>query len=200
MADYFESEEVVKGYDGVLVRRILGYVKPYRLLCVLMIAALALSTLGELVLPIIQQRLIDGSILARSVLVRLEGNPAIAVEEAALSPAAAQSLSLLRNAKRGIAIGDNLFVPRDGNRRISAAAEEELRRSGYLDGDQWHVFVLGEEDPALAVMAARGDLFVRDSGAAALRTADLYRLPLEEIRAIRGRDFRRLFLVVSQMF
>jgi ATP-binding cassette subfamily B protein len=200
LTDYFESEDVVKGYDGVLVRRILSYIKPYRLLCALMIAALAFSTLGELILPIIQQRLIDDSILARSILVRLEGNGAITVEEKELSPGAEKSLALLRNTKRSIAIGNNLFVPRDRNRNITAAAEEELRRGGYLDEDQWYAFVLGENDPALAAMEARGELFMRDAGKAAIKTADLYRLPIAGIRAVRSRDFKRIFLVVSQMF
>ncbi|MDR0597013.1 MAG: ABC transporter ATP-binding protein/permease [Treponema sp.] len=198
MADYFESENVVKGYDRVLVRRIIGYITPYRLLCAVMISALALSTLGELILPILQQRLMDDSILARSILVRLEGNGAISPAEGGLSPGAEKSLALLRNAKRGVAIGDNLFIPQ--NRRITAAAEEELRRGGYLDGDQWYAFVFGEGDPALAVMEARGELFLRDAGQAAIRTEDLYRLPLGEIRAVRGRDFKRILLVVSQMF
>jgi ATP-binding cassette subfamily B protein len=200
LADFFDNEEVAKDYDGVLIRRILGYVKPYRLLSALLIAALALSTLGELILPIIQQRLIDDSILARNILVRLEGNPAITVEEGRLSAGAEQSLALLRNSKRGIAIGDNLFIPQDQNRRIAAAAEEELRRSGCLDRDQWYAFAYGEGDPALPVMEARGDLFIRDAGKAAVKTEDLYRLPLAEIRAVRGRDFRRISLVVVEMF
>jgi ATP-binding cassette subfamily B protein len=200
LADYFDNEEVVKGYDGVLIRRIMGYIKPYRLLCALMIASLGFSTLGELILPIIQQRLIDDSILARNILVRLEGNPAITLEEGSLSAEAKKSLALLRNSKRSIVIGDNLFILQDQNRNITAAAEEELRRRGFLDQDQWYAFVFGEGDPALAVMEERGDLFIRDSGKAAIKTEDLYRLPLAGIRAVRGRDFRRISLVVAEMF
>jgi ATP-binding cassette subfamily B protein len=197
LADYFENEHVVKGYDRVLVRRIIGYIAPYRLLCVALIAALAISTLGELILPIVQQRLIDNAILARSILVRLEGNAAIRAEEGGLSPEAEKSLEILRDAPRGVAIGDSLFIPQD--RRITAAAEEELRRGGYLDEDQWYVFVLSEEDPALEALEAREALFLRDSGRAAIRTEDLYRLPLDDIRAVRSRDFRRILLVVAQM-
>jgi ATP-binding cassette subfamily B protein len=199
LADYFETEEVAKGYDGILVRRILGYIKPYRLLCALMLVSLALSTLGELILPLIQQRLIDDSILARSILVRLEGNPAIKAGEEELSAGAAKALQLLRSAKRSIAIGDNLFIPQNQNRNI-AAAEEELRRKGYLEAGQWYAFALGEEDPALAVMEARGALFMREGGKAAIKTEDLYRLPLAEIRAVRSRDFSRILIVVAQMF
>jgi ATP-binding cassette subfamily B protein len=199
LADFFESEDVVKGYDSVLTRRIIGYITPYRLLCAVMIAALALSTLGELILPILQQRLIDDSILARSILVRLEGNPAITVKEDGLSAGAAKSLALLKNSKRSIAIGKNLFIPQDRNRSITAAAEEELRNSGHLDRDLWYAFALGEEDPALAALEERGDLFIREDGKAAIRTEDLYRLPAAGIRAVRGRDFKRIFQVVLEM-
>jgi ATP-binding cassette subfamily B protein len=196
LADYFENEEVVKGYDGALIRRIISYIKPYRLLCALLIAALALSTLGELVLPIIQQRLIDDAILARSILIRLEGEKG----EGELSAGAEQSLSLLKNAPRSIAIGNDLFIPQDRNRILPVPVEEELRGSGRLDKDQWYAFVLGKDDPALAAIEKRGDLFVRDSDAAAIRTADLYRLSAAEVLAVRGRDFRRILTVVAQMF
>jgi hypothetical protein len=142
MADYFETEEVVKGYDGALVRRILGYIKPYRLLCVIMIIALALSTLGELAIPIKMQRLIDDAILARYLLIRQH-------EELSLSPEALNALDILRTAKRRITVGENLFIPQDQDRSITAAAEEELRSAGILNGDQWYAFPFRAAIPPL---------------------------------------------------
>jgi ATP-binding cassette subfamily B protein len=71
MSDYFETEEVVKGYDSTIVRRILSYVKPYKAITVIMLAALAFSTIGELINPVLQQRLIDGAIRSRVLAVRL---------------------------------------------------------------------------------------------------------------------------------
>jgi ATP-binding cassette subfamily B protein len=62
--DYFEiDDEIVKGYDGQIIKRIFSYVKPYRHLLVLVVLALVLSTLGDLVLPVIMQRVIDDAIL-----------------------------------------------------------------------------------------------------------------------------------------
>jgi ATP-binding cassette subfamily B protein len=193
MADYFETEEVVKGYDGALVRRILDYIKPYRLLCAIMIVALALSTLGELAIPIKMQRLIDDAILARYLLLR----PALNVS---LSPGAEKGLDLLRTTKRSIAVETNLFIPQDQDRSITAATEEELHQAGILDGDQWYVFTLKPNDPSIAVMDAHPELFLRSSDAAAVKTADLYALPAGEIRAVRGRDFSRILSVVTEMF
>ncbi|GHV73753.1 lipid A ABC transporter permease/ATP-binding protein [Spirochaetia bacterium] len=193
MADYFETEEVVKEYDGALVRRIMDYIKPYRLLCAAMIIALALSTLGELAIPIIQQRLIDDAILARYLQLRPAGNTT-------LSPAAEKALDLLRTTKRSIAVGTNLLIPQDRDRSITAVAEGELRSAGILSGDQWYAFYFTNGDPAFAVMDAHPDLFLRGPDTAAIKTADLYALPAGEIRAVRGRDFSRILSVVTQMF
>ncbi|MDR1302281.1 MAG: ABC transporter ATP-binding protein, partial [Treponema sp.] len=70
MSDYFETEDVVKGYDRQIVARILSYIKPYRLMALGTLLALGISTLGELAIPVIQQRVIDDAILARFMLVQ----------------------------------------------------------------------------------------------------------------------------------
>jgi ABC-type multidrug transport system fused ATPase/permease subunit len=62
---YFETDNITKEYDSRLVRRILSYLKPYRLLACLTLVFLFISTLGELFIPVLQQRVIDGAILAR---------------------------------------------------------------------------------------------------------------------------------------
>ena len=53
MNDYFEQEEIVKGYDADIMKRLLGYLKPYMLVFVLSLFALALATVGELSVPIL---------------------------------------------------------------------------------------------------------------------------------------------------
>jgi ATP-binding cassette subfamily B protein len=64
MADYFETDAVVKEYDRRIFARIFSYVKPYRGFAFLSAASLLLSTAGELLVPVMQRRLIDGAILA----------------------------------------------------------------------------------------------------------------------------------------
>ena len=64
MAEYFETEDAVKGYDPQIVSRILSYLKPYRALVVTAFIALAASTAGELWLPVVVQRVIDDAIMA----------------------------------------------------------------------------------------------------------------------------------------
>jgi len=68
MADsYFDTDDVTKEYDSRIMRRILSYIKPYKRLAILTLAALVISTLGELVTPVILQRVIDNGILVKNI-------------------------------------------------------------------------------------------------------------------------------------
>ncbi len=64
---YFDTDDITKEYDGKIVRRILSYLKPYKVLVVFTIAALVLSTLGELYIPVLQQKIIDKALLGKDV-------------------------------------------------------------------------------------------------------------------------------------
>ncbi|MDR2133719.1 MAG: ABC transporter ATP-binding protein/permease, partial [Treponema sp.] len=200
MSDYFETDEITKEYDGRLVRRILSYLKPCRLLVGLTLAALALSTLGELYIPVLQQRVIDELIIARRLAInagRLAaavsgpagGGPGAGGEPDAGERALLEELAGLPGTVR---IGEWYFVPQ--NRRLAGRAglEEKLRRWGMLDSEQWYAFGLAEDHPALAVIERRGGLFLKNESAAAIRTADLYSLPAAEIGAVRSSDISRI--------
>jgi ATP-binding cassette subfamily B protein len=181
MADYFETEEVVKGYDSVIVQRILSYLKPYRLLTVCMLVSLLISTAGELLVPVIEQRVIDEAILARFLVIR-PGN------RAGLGAAARTVLERLTASPRALTAGSYVFVPQSRDTQISGRIEAELRDSGVWETEGWYAFSLGDGDPARAVIAARPELFLTGPGTAAIRTGDLYSLSVPEIRSIRGRD------------
>jgi ATP-binding cassette subfamily B protein len=184
MAEYFETEEVVKGYDRVIVKRILSYLKPYRALVWVMVVSLAVSTLGELLVPVIQQRLIDEAILARFLVIRPGRAEA---ERAGLDREALRGLEELLAAP-GRRIGDYVFIPQGRNTRISSRAEEALRSRGILDDEGWYAFPLEPGEAAAAVLEAHPSRFIRGETGAAIRNRDLYSLSLEEIRLIRGRD------------
>ncbi|MDR2553395.1 MAG: ABC transporter ATP-binding protein/permease [Treponema sp.] len=183
MADYFETEEVVKEYDSKITGRILSYLKSHRVLTILAVSALAFSTLGELAVPVLQQRLIDRALLARFLLLRPDTG-------GELSPPAAETLKDLEKVKGAIRAGDLLFIPRDEKIRFSRRIEEELRSRGILEADQWYAFVPGDANrlQAAEIMDRRGNLFIRDGEAAAIRTGDLDRLSAEERRIIREGD------------
>ena len=74
MADsYFDTDDVTKEYDSRLTRRILSYVKPYKHLVVFTIIALVISTLGELFLPVLLQRIIDEGLMVKNSQYLIQG-------------------------------------------------------------------------------------------------------------------------------
>jgi ATP-binding cassette subfamily B protein len=84
------------------------------------------------------------------------------------------------------------FVSQGSDTRFSGKVEKELLERGILSGEGWYAFSYTGGDPAVAVMEAHPELFLRDQDAAAVKTSGLYALSLGEIRSIRGRDLRYL--------
>ncbi|MDR0784462.1 MAG: ABC transporter ATP-binding protein/permease [Treponema sp.] len=65
--DYFETDDIVKDYDSRITARLLSFLKPHKLLVCLAVVALVLSTLGELVIPVLQKQVIDAAVSAVGV-------------------------------------------------------------------------------------------------------------------------------------
>jgi len=70
---YFETDTITKEYDGKIVRRILSYLKPYKHLALITLAALVISTLCELSIPVLLQRIIDDGILEKNTSFLVQG-------------------------------------------------------------------------------------------------------------------------------
>ena len=58
-----QQEEILKGYDPILMKRLLAYVKPYLFSVILALTALFLATTGEVSLPVLIQKAVDEHIL-----------------------------------------------------------------------------------------------------------------------------------------
>jgi ATP-binding cassette subfamily B protein len=185
VADYFETDTVTKEYDGRLVRRILSYLKPYRLLAAATLIALFVSTLGELYIPVLQQQVIDNAILARYFTVNLERHGAAGSALDRETGAAAEELI---QKGRGRRIGSLLFVPQGGHITLSGRAEAELKRLGILETEEWYAFPLDPEKAAPEILDTRPELFLRGENAGAIRKADLEALSPADKGALRAAD------------
>ena len=200
MSDYFETDTVTKEYDSILVRRILSYLKPHRILVILTMGALLVSTLGELCIPVLQQRVIDGSVLARFTAFHHEG-----FDSQRLSEGAQAVLAEFTALPDAVAIGGMTFVPQNQRTVMPGSAERELRDSGVLDSSFWYAFSYSAGDSgsqtawaeSLAeIMQKHETLFLKEPGktlCAAIRTADLYSLTADEIAIIRRGDIIGVF-------
>ena len=54
-----QQEEILKGYDPVLMKRLLAYVKPYLFSAILALTAPLLATTGEMSLPLLTAALAE---------------------------------------------------------------------------------------------------------------------------------------------
>jgi ATP-binding cassette subfamily B protein len=185
LADYFETDNVTREYDSRLVRRILSYLKPYRLLAAAALVSLAVSTLGELYIPVLQQQVMDDAILARFFTLNLEAcERETSGPKTAITAAAAE----LAGNRRALRIGNKLFIPQGRDTGISKTAEAELQSRGVLETEDWYAFPLEPGSPALAVMDHKPELFLRGEKAGAIRKAGLDSLEAPERRAVRAAD------------
>jgi ATP-binding cassette subfamily B protein len=207
---YFETDNITREYDSRLVRRILSYLKPYRLLACFTLVFLFISTLGELFIPVLQQRVVDGAILARFLAF---DTVIFDTQKDALSEEASNAYDELASLAGTLRAGKTLFVQRNQRVVMKGRVEDELKERGILSEEQWYAFSYNLADAEdsfslqrKAVIEKRHGLFLLGPDAA-IRKDDLYALPFEEITAIRGKDVSVLtkagllfFAVLSLVF
>lgn len=195
MADYFETEEVVKGYDKDIVLRMLSYLKPYRAMVALAFIALAISTIGELAIPVMQQRIVDDAIIPRFLSINYDNVQRSWDTLSEETRDTLQTFSVQDNAR---SIGVYRFVPQNQNTRLATHVETQLKDTHILDDTQWYAFTVS--DTAADIIAQYPDRFISDEHngvlVAAIRNADLYSLKVTEIAVIRARDIALIKRIV----
>ncbi|MDR2841899.1 MAG: ABC transporter ATP-binding protein/permease, partial [Spirochaetaceae bacterium] len=190
MSDYFDNDDVVKEYDSKIFKRILAYIRPYKKLLFFTFAALAVSTIGELLVPVLEQRIIDDAILAKYITLNLE---TLEHAEASLSDEATRAVAQIQNARGARQAGNYLFVLQDQRLRVSGTVERELHRAGVLEEEQWYLFP--NKNDILHIIPADFEL-LRGEHYDAIRVNDLAKLPKDHVKLIRKGDLSRIFNVV----
>jgi ATP-binding cassette subfamily B multidrug efflux pump len=184
-----EHEAVMKGFDRGLMKRLLGYVKPYLLVFLLSLGALLLATGGELLLPLIIQRTVDREILPLHRALQLDRLPEDVIETLGV-PDPAQ------------VIGGVWYLPADRLAALSGLEKENLRAANLLSRESY-LLVRGLEssEAGRKVVARHPELFTADRNRAAVREEDIRRLSAEEVKILRADNLAgaarlsRLFLL-----
>jgi ATP-binding cassette subfamily B multidrug efflux pump len=188
MSDYFEHEDIVKGYDADLMKRLLGYLKPYMLVFVLSLLALALSTVGELYVPILLQRATDNHILPYYRGLQVDRLP----------PDVLERLQPLSEEQRA---GELYFLPSSQLVHLSGNQKRELREAGLLLKENFYIVNdYREKAEALNIISSHPALFHLGPKTAAISEPDLRSLSKEEIRTIRQDNLAGLGTVVRTLF
>ncbi len=188
MSSYFETDDILKSYDAVLMRRLLKYLRPYLAVFLLSLAALLASSAGELALPVIVQRTVDSYILPY--------HRGLAVDS--LPPALRSKLGRLDPTLR---IGDLQFLPSSKLGGLSGLDKQRLRQQGILREDNFLV-LRGylRSEAARRVVTGRPSLFRTAGDVAVITEQDFRGLGAAERRAVRAGDFRGLGVAAVWFF
>ncbi|MGB4586866.1 MAG: ABC transporter transmembrane domain-containing protein, partial [Rectinemataceae bacterium] len=176
MAEFFETDDVTKGYDSTISRRILSYIKPYKLITVLAFLALVVSTAGELLSPVIMRRAIDDALMrswygVSTELIGTEAGRALKLTEA--DPV----------------IGGLIYIRTSRLSGLSGAERRRLIDEGLFTPEEAYVFKLNEEEEAQAALrAARPELFAVEGSWAVISVEKLRALPAAEAAGLRRAD------------
>jgi ATP-binding cassette subfamily B multidrug efflux pump len=188
MSDYFEQEDIVKGYDADIMKRLLGYLKPYMLVFVISLFALALATVGELYVPILLQRATDNHILPYYRGLRFDEIPPDVLER--LQPLSEQQQA-----------GGLYFLPSSKLVHLTAQQKRDLREAGTLLEENFFI-VTGYQEKAdvRKVISDHPQLFYVGTETAAISEPDLRSLSKEEIRIVRQDNLAGLGSLVHLLF
>lgn len=188
MADYFEQDEITKGFDSRIMRRIMAYLKPYRGLVAMAILALALSTAGELFSPVIIRKAIDEALVVSWRALDLKAS-----DEAGVG----SRLGFDGEGRPGRAdpvIDGKVYLRASRLSGLSTSERRMLESKGYLDGSEWYLVDIDPSDSGQASALAGAAAIVRSRNEdwAAIAIPDLKALSPDTADALRAKDRARI--------
>lgn len=128
--EMMEEETIIKGYDPLIMRRLLAYAKPYWYLVVGALVSLGIATAADLLLPVVIQRAVDEQLLVRYTRI-----PNAELDNDALANVSQEDAITLTQATY---IQDQRMVA------VSGVARDRLNEAGLLEETAYYVFPLTE--------------------------------------------------------
>ncbi len=177
-----EDEKIIAGYDPTIMRRLLRYGRPYRVMIAVAVVALLFGISSELLLPVVIQRAVDNHLVVKYA--RIDDAAAARVELRALDTSGAVSIS------GSVYIPDNRLVA------VSGVDRRQLEADGVLEATRYYVFPF--DDDTVALFDGRFDELMADRGVhesrsyAAIDASMLGGLSQDTLRAIRSHDLENL--------
>jgi ATP-binding cassette subfamily B multidrug efflux pump len=183
MPDFFETDEITKGYDPRVARRILGYIRPYKALVAATALALAVSTAGELFLPVLVRSIVDEALMPAWISV----DPRVSeVPEG----------KAVRIEPGDPSVGGRLLLHSSRLSGLRGSDRRALEATGFLENEPLYLVRVdaGDADQA-RVLADKAALFRIDGEYATLKVSELRALAPAEAKALRRAD---LSFIVSR--
>lgn len=184
------ADEVKYGYSPKTMRRLLGYLKPYKFISALALLALIIATGAELYLPVILKRTLDENLLRRENRVALRYVKKAWEDNGTSMLAKGIAESLMEN---GVEIDGSLFVNPQLLSNLNEQDRNTAMTAGWLDSDDWYL-IQNPDDAALNVIESNPRLFLVESqnSSYAMRIIDRNKLPVADQLILRSNDIVRL--------
>jgi len=184
------ADEVKHRYSPKTMRRLLGYLKPYKLVSALVLLALIIATGAELCLPVVLKRTLDESILRHEnrIVIRYVHEAQKGDGTSVFEEELAQSLM-----DNGVEIADSLFVSPHLLSNLSRQDRNVAVTAGWLDADDWYL-IKNPDGDSLEIIGRNPHLFLggTQSSSYAISITDRNKLPTAELRTLRSDDIEIL--------
>jgi ATP-binding cassette, subfamily B, multidrug efflux pump len=177
-----EEEKVMSGYDPAIMRRLLGYTRPYRLLVVGAVLSLLVATTGDLLLPVIIQRAVDNHLVARFTRIPEEFTDQAELENV--------------DVREAVRLDGALYVQDDKLVTLRGVVRQDLIDQGILQDEGFYVFPYDED--VIESFDGQFERLVVDTDTldgtptASIRASSLEELSEETRRLIRRDDLEEL--------
>ncbi len=175
-----EEEQVLSGYNPRIMRRLLGYARPYRLLAVVAIISLGIGTVGTLLLPIVIQRTVDDNLISRFTRIPAEHVTEFSAAEF----------------DGAITLSGATYIPDDKLVALSGVDRARLTENGAIEETRYYVFPY--DDALTSTFDGSFGTVVTDTAMvdgrqyASIDAARLGELSEEQRRLIRSDDLSEL--------
>ena len=179
------DEEIIKGYDPRIVRRLITYLKPESKLFVVAVLGIIVATIADLLLPVVLKRVVDERIVVSYRRISVDS-----ADDEVLDPLDLSSAPV---------IGGWVYLLAGELGAIELTDQDSLIERGALDSEAFYLFPADRED-IRAITSLKSGLFDLDSEYGAIRLFDLDRLSRQERATLRYEDIQGVIRTVTIIF
>lgn len=170
-----EQEKIIKGYDPVIMRRLLQFTGPYKLPAIIAILALLVATVAELATPVIMQRAIDDHIMARYYRFSASTNVRQTLEEHGL-------FDEVRS------IGGHYYLAETDAEKLPATEKDPLIESGQFTRTTWYLTQNRDDTDLQALINHHPEQIEVSDGHLIMTREFMQSLPSEQKKTLRTGD------------
>ncbi len=173
-----QEEKIIKGYDPEIVRKLLPFLKPYKVWIIIAVIALLLTTIGELLMPVILQKTIDNHILISYYETDIQSKDRL--------------IDLgIKFDNSEIIINNDIYITNSQFLSISETKRNELYSDNVIGESEYYVFLI-DTDELTKVVKNNSEFIHINNNYGIILIKDLEQISEDDKRIIRGSDIHEI--------